>query len=307
MTTAQNREPRGVPVGGQFAPSENPEAQVDIVEPTIVIVDRAPLVLGQSETRPRRPYERRYGAKYEDARNLGVTEIAGLMRQDIKQAVANGDLPKDDHISVTTQKYAGGASIDIKVSNWAGATVPADDSRCTGQLDLGTRTVPSSCKPGQHDWRCPGAAHESEEGARVRETIQAIHDSYNHDGSDVMTDYFDVRYYGQAKVEEFHAPVIDPSLPALRKTGTMADLKRTIKVGTVLEVTQNPRWPEAVGLKRPVTKAQTGSFAMRTRKSGTDRDVDSWMDFGRASELTYDKDAGEFQIGDIRFRIVDGE
>jgi hypothetical protein len=310
------RQPKGIPVGGQFADSKNPEATVALtmldemseheaeIEDAVADYDQ-PLILGEPDHRPRRPYERRIGSKYEETKDLGTTEIAARIRQDIKDAVARGDLPSDANISVKTDKFAGGSAIRIDVSNWPGATKVGDESLCTGTLDIGNGLYPSHCKDGNHDWRCAAAPHASDAAEAVQKTIQAIHDSYNYDGSDMMTDYFNVRYYGQVKVDEYRAPVIDPSLAPLKKTGTMADLKRVIKVGTVLEVVQNPNWPASVGMVRPVVKAQTGSFAMRTRKPGATQDTASWMDFGRASELTYDKAAGEFQLGDVRFKILD--
>ena len=97
------------------------------------------------------------------------------MRQEIKDAVARGDLPRDAEISVTSERFAGGSAINIKVRNWPAATVPADDSLCTGTLDLG-RVVPSNCKSGNHDWRCPAAELRARVGELpiVRRTIVSV-------------------------------------------------------------------------------------------------------------------------------------
>ena len=136
----------------------------------------------------------------------------------------------------------------------------------------------------------------------MEQVIKDIHDAYNYDGSEVQFDYFDVNYYGQAEVELYTPPPVVEGVQPLRKTGTLADLKRTIAPGVVLEVVSHPHWEAIVGVKRPVSQTRTGSFALATKKNGGT--VDSWIDFGRASDVTFDKEAGEFLIGQIRYRIV---
>lgn len=306
-----NRQPKGTPVGGRFAEGRNPEGAdldaTDLSEPSIVLdgdQDSERIVLGQPFARPRHPYERVYGAKYDS--NLSVSDISKKIRYEVKDAVANGTLPVDADISVTSERFAGGGSVNIRVSNWPGATVPQDDSKCTGTFEQNGVTYPAQCENGNHDWRCKASAHPSEEAIRVQSVLQSFHDSYNFDASEMMTDYFSVNYYGQVKVDEYRPPVVTPGLEPLAKSGTLADLKRAIAVGAVLEVTQHPTWPEVVGVRRPVSKVQSGGFALRTTKSrnGQPHEFDSGMDFGRASDVIFDKDKGEFSIGNIRYRIV---
>lgn len=301
-----SRQPKGTTTGGQFAPSANPESTVDLVESTEPAGDL--LVLGQPFARPRQPYERVHGAKYDS--NLTTPDIAKRIRQDVKDAVSTGNLPSDADISVTSERFAGGSAINIRLSNWPGATVPQDDSKCTGTFDQGGIAYPSHCENGRHDWRCAAAAHPSEEAVRVQAALQSIHESYNFDASEMMTDYFSVNYYGQVKVDEYRPPIVAPGLAPLSKTGSLAELKRAITVGTVLEVTQHPTWPDIVGVRRPVSKVQSGGFSLRTVKSrdgGSTYEVDSSMDFGRASDVVFDRAKGEFSIGNIRYRIVTEE
>ena len=308
-----NRQPKGTPVGGQFAEGRKPEGP-DLMSDQIVAGDDGSspvddqLILGQPFSRPRQSYERVYGAKYDQ--NLTTSDIAKRIRQDVKNAVADGSLPRDADISVTSETFSGGGAIEIRLSNWPGATVPQDDSKCTGTFEQGGVTYPSRCENGRHDWRCAAAAHPSEEAIRVQAVLQSFHDSYNFDASEMMTDYFSVNYYGQVRVDEYHPPIVTPGLEPLVKTGTLAELKRAITVGTVLEVTQHPTWPAIVGVRRPVSKVQSGGFSLRTVKSrddGSEREVDSSIDFGRASDVTFDKAKDEFSIGNIRYRIVKDE
>jgi hypothetical protein len=280
-----NRQPKGTPVGGQFAEGRKPAGK-DLTE------DR--LILGSEFSRPKKPYENVYGSKYDQS--LDTVEIAKRIRQEVKDAVSNGTLPSDADISVTSQRFAGGSAIDIRVSNWPEATVPQDDSRC--------EHLPH-CRDGYHDHRCPGSSHPSDEATRVRSLLQSIHDSYNYDGSEAMTDYFSVNYYGGVTIDDYRPPLTNPGLEPLASSGSLAELKRSISVGTVLEVTQHPTWTDIVGVRRPVSQVRSGGFSLRTNKNG--KETDSFIDFGRASNVVFDKGKSEFSIGDIRYRFVSND
>lgn len=133
---------------------------------------------------------RSYGAKYQQVRGMRLTDIAKLMRADIKLArkvalntaepgalatvdpIANA--PADIKYSVTTQMYSGGGSIDITIKN-----IPADwgytyEDRGFGEL----RKVATPAL------------------RALAAELAAIHRAYNYNGSDITTDYFDVNYYG---------------------------------------------------------------------------------------------------------------
>lgn len=62
-------------------------------------------------------YERSYGAKYD--KNLSTTQIAALVREEIKAAVKAGTLPAGKY-SVRSQSYSGGSSIDVRISGLTG-------------------------------------------------------------------------------------------------------------------------------------------------------------------------------------------
>ena len=137
-------------------------------------------------------YERDYGYKYDEAKNLSVVDIAKLMRADVKQAKAHGLLGKDVKVSIRTERFAGGAAINIVIT-MPDAWIAQDDSKCA---------VGSMCEGmGWHHNRCDAAAHLSDEAEAAKMTVQRIHDAYNHDGSDAQIDYFDVNYYGSVTVD----------------------------------------------------------------------------------------------------------
>lgn len=55
------------------------------------------------------------------------------------------------------------------------------------------------------------------EARAVLDTLEELHNGYNHDGSDAMTDYFDVKFYGvptldtMPGVPRYVWPAPDPS------------------------------------------------------------------------------------------------
>lgn len=139
-----------------------------------------------------------YGAKYDHTHKLTTVDIAKLIRTEIalarklaKQtakaapdAIAIpdpiGDMPAQIKISVRSEYYAGGSSIDIRVSN-----VP---------LEWGF--VPAG-RLNRSQYR------KYDRSPALNALVDALHDAmnaYNHNNSDIMTDYFDVRFYGAVEV-----------------------------------------------------------------------------------------------------------
>jgi hypothetical protein len=140
-----------------------------------------------------------YGDKYANTRDLTLTDIAKLIRAEVKLArkiakmtatpgavkIADpiGDAPTAIKVSVRTQYYSGGGSIDVRLSNipaeW-GWTEEPDDS----YYDRRPRKV---------------ATPALKAFARA---IKDVMDSYNYDGSDILTDYFDRRFYGHVASDD---------------------------------------------------------------------------------------------------------
>jgi hypothetical protein len=117
-----------------------------------------------------------YGSKYDG--KLSTKEIAAKIRGDIKAAKAAGRIPAELKVSVRTDYYSMGCSIDLMVTR-----VPA-----------GFRIK----NPG-YDARGPGGHSRpwlTREAFAVEQELEAIHQAYNHDGSDSMTDHYDVNYAG---------------------------------------------------------------------------------------------------------------
>jgi len=124
--------------------------------------------------------ERFYGDKYDAT--LDIKDIAKLIRKDIAEAKKDGTLPPSLRCSVTIERFAGGQSIDIRVK---AVDLPVLN-RTRVAMDVANpneyRTVPL---------RTP-------EAEVLLAQLEGMLQAYNHDGSDTMTDYWDVNFYGHA-------------------------------------------------------------------------------------------------------------
>lgn len=138
---------------------------------------------------------RTYGAKYDHAQTMDISDIARLIREDIKLARkvakktaepgalatidALGNAPAQVKFGVRISRFSGGCALDIKIKN-----VPADwwTERTDDRGDAGKFATPAL--------------------KALAAELRSIMDAYNHDGSDLLTDYFDVRFYGHVLSEE---------------------------------------------------------------------------------------------------------
>lgn len=126
-----------------------------------------------------------YGEKYAATKDLTRVEIAKLIRADIKAAVAVGSLPKAKY-SVTCERFSGGGSIDITVAKVEGISVH------NAERLLFEHDHPHAyCRLDRFSVEMAGAIAK----------LERIHADYNYDGSDIQSDYFNVRYYGRVTVE----------------------------------------------------------------------------------------------------------
>ena len=138
-------------------------------------------------------YERSYGYKYAEVNGGGyvpTAQLAKLMRAEVKLAKSEGLLPSWLKVSVRSRNYSGGRAIDMNVKFAPELWAP-----------LGECLHYDYCDQYSHYRDCPAAQRLSDEGESARTTLERIHGAYNHDGSDSMTDYFDVNYYGYVKFD----------------------------------------------------------------------------------------------------------
>jgi hypothetical protein len=144
------------------------------------------------------------GAKYAQVRRMSLTDIAKLMRADLKLArklakatapkpgeVATidpiGDAPAEIKISIRTEYYSGGGAIDVVIKG-----VPQE----WGWTD-------------EEDPHYPGTRVKMATPAMTafHRAVQEIHNAYNYDNSNAMVDHFERNYYGHVDTEQrIHMP-----------------------------------------------------------------------------------------------------
>jgi len=139
-----------------------------------------------------------------------VKEDAALIRKTIKTLVKAGELPADWKYSVRYRTGSMMRAIDVTATSprstmlmepaiiWAGSEprvieVPAPDYFDGDWMNL-------SMRPGsRHEIRwCDTATAETK---TVRAVLDPLVASYNHDGSESMIDYFDVKFYGAVNID----------------------------------------------------------------------------------------------------------
>ena len=147
---------------------------------------------------------RTYGAKYEDG--LNVTEIAKRVRADISDAVKAGTLPKIA-TSVRISRYSMGQSVSVTVTATPAGFQIHNAARLAATLKNPNGHV-------EHPWM-------SDEGRALMNALEAIVDAYNYDGSDSMTDYYDVNFHASVtfggELSEIHRDVLTLELRAAGK------------------------------------------------------------------------------------------
>jgi hypothetical protein len=132
--------------------------------------------------------DRTYGEKYDNS--LDVKDIAKLMRAEVKKSIKAGIIPKGTKVSVRIERYSMGQSIDINVKEfpmqamnmWRVKFMEDYPHRCLSDI------------PSEH----PAYEMWTPIAKRTLNELKRIQGLWNHDGSDTMTDYFDVNYYGDA-------------------------------------------------------------------------------------------------------------
>jgi|GEM_PF-1869061 len=128
------------------------------------------------------------GSKYEATKSMSSTEISKLIREDIKSAKKRGQLPGTLKVSVKTDYFAGGSSIDLKIT-----ALPDGQTLISPEWIVAT----DNGKNGNYH----GVPRYTPPVQRWIDLLKEIHSSYNRDNSDSMSDYFSVNYYGDVSID----------------------------------------------------------------------------------------------------------
>ncbi len=124
-----------------------------------------------------------YNAKYDP--KLSVKEIAVRIRADIKEEIARGNIP-----AIKTSVRSDRNAIDVTIVSW-----PHDFQVANPERVIHDHLHPN--RPGFVDERV--LPLHTEEAQALHKHIERLRNAYNYDGSDPMTDYSDVNYYGSTQ------------------------------------------------------------------------------------------------------------
>ena len=162
-----------------------PSRWTDLVPGSIILNGKVgPIQRVPAKPASHTPPEKVIGAQYESTKDLDVADIAKLIRADIKAAKKRGDLPKSLKTSVRISRYAGGQSLDVTVK---------------GGIPVHTEAYLRWYRAGDYRTDTPDRYVPSFKALKA--ALKAIVEAYNFDGSDLMTDYFNVRFYGDVLVD----------------------------------------------------------------------------------------------------------
>lgn len=129
------------------------------------------------------------GSKYEANAGKSLPELAKLMREDIKAAKKRGQLPKALKVSVRSEYFSGGGAIRMSIT-----ALPEDQRLYTERYAIETDNFT----------RSPDCFSDvkryTDEVTSWIDVLKEIHQAYNRNNSDSMSDYFDVNYYGDVGV-----------------------------------------------------------------------------------------------------------
>jgi hypothetical protein len=138
-----------------------------------------------------------YGDKYANTRGLSLTEVAKLIRAEVKVARKVAKMTATPG-AVKIADPIGDAPAEIKVS------VRTAYYSCSGSIQVTLRNIPEGWGWTEEPDPWGGSPHRVASPAlkAFARAVKDVMNSYNYDGSDVMTDYFDKRFYGGVSNED---------------------------------------------------------------------------------------------------------
>lgn len=120
--------------------------------------------------------------------DLANTEIAKHIRKDLKEAFGN-----NFKFSVTSPNN----SIDINIMEWNIWIITLEYTKYENIQDW------SRCRKLREEWK-----KYTEKWESILKQVEEIRNLYNHDRSDIQSDYFDVNYYGGVEIGRWDKPYI---------------------------------------------------------------------------------------------------
>jgi hypothetical protein len=122
-------------------------------------------------------YDISYGSNYEDTEDLDIPALGRRIKKGIKAMMEAGDIP-EMKLSVTTNRSPREVNVKFK-------SFPEDAPLFQKSKD----------RFGQEQ------RVYSDQAKEVQEKVKDYVDTFNYDGSDIQTDYFNVRFYSNVKFD----------------------------------------------------------------------------------------------------------
>lgn len=148
------------------------------------------------------PYNNFYGSEYEKFPT--VKEVAASTRKMLVAATKDETSPLfGAKVSVRYKTFSGGCSIDTNITSpahvvheWSSWDDRSPDTVCTvcGVQLIKARSDATTRENGWSKYWL------TDQGAAMYSLAKSALDAHNHDRSDIQTDYFDVRFYGEVSI-----------------------------------------------------------------------------------------------------------
>jgi hypothetical protein len=147
-------------------------------------------------------YERVFGSNYDP--EMTSKDCAAAIRKAARTALKDGTLPAGWTVSVRYTHSSLHSAVDVVAT--APGPIYAADPTARDEWLIHAETG---------EWVHGRFDSMTLDAQRVETWLTELHRSYNHDGSDTQTDYFDVKFYGTVQVRQAEGlpfdAVVEPS------------------------------------------------------------------------------------------------
>lgn len=126
-------------------------------------------------------YDISYGDRYEATEDMDIVDLGKLIKKGIKEMMSDGAIP-EMKVSVTTNRSPREVNVKFK-------SFPEDKPLFEEKSDDDPRGIHSRGP----DYKMVDEAKEA------KDRVEGFIESFNYDGSDIQTDYFNVRFYQSVK------------------------------------------------------------------------------------------------------------
>lgn len=133
----------------------------------------------------------REGVKYQQTKGLMLKDLAALIRKEVREAAKAGLIPTEWRYAVRKRDYR---AIDTYM------IIPDEVETLIGEFQTENEMPLTRYAVQTYEWMFTGKYEPLKAVVLAEEFLKGLIGAYNYDNNDIMTDYFDVRFYGGVKV-----------------------------------------------------------------------------------------------------------